>query len=81
LCVVTLKLFFTTKARRHLQCGKEETLPVNNPDQPEPKRLLFTAEHAENAEMFFAFVIKFILRDLCGEKKYFARMWQDFTTR
>jgi hypothetical protein len=39
---------------------------------PEPKRLLFTAEQAENAEMFFVFIIKFFLRDLCalcGDKK------------
>ena len=32
-------------------------LTVHNPDQPEPKRLLFTAEHTENAKMFF--IIKF----------------------
>jgi YD repeat-containing protein len=33
---------------------------------------------------FLFFIIRFFLRDLCalcGEKKYFARMWQDFTTR
>jgi hypothetical protein len=61
-----------------------EFMAAHNPDQPEPKRLLFTAEHAENAKMFFVFIIKFFLRDLCalcGEKKYFARKWQDFTTR
>jgi hypothetical protein len=44
---------------------------ARNPDTPEPKKLLFTAEHAENAEMFFVFIIKFFLRDfcaLCGDK-------------
>jgi hypothetical protein len=44
-------------------------VPDRSPDQPEPKRLLFTAEHAG-----------FFLRDLCalcGDKKYFAGQWQD----
>jgi hypothetical protein len=57
----------------------------HNPDKPEPKRLLFTAEYAEYAERFFIFYYKpFLLCDLCalcGAKKYSARKWQNFTTR
>jgi len=45
---------------------------VHNPDEPEPKRLLFTAEYAKYAERFFIFYYKpFLLRELCalcGEK-------------
>jgi hypothetical protein len=31
------------------------SLTVHKPVEPEPKRLLFTAEHAETAEMLFVF--------------------------
>jgi hypothetical protein len=38
--------------------------PARNPDKPEPKKLLFTAEHAENAEMFFFYYKIFSPRSL-----------------
>jgi hypothetical protein len=34
---------------------KTNNSPDRNPDKPEPKRLLFTAEYAEYAERFFVF--------------------------
>ena len=36
---------------------RDKFSPVHNPDKPEPKSLLFTAEYAEYAESFLFFIL------------------------